>query len=769
MIKRKYFGKYALTALGVIGTFMATPVAVHAADNTEIESSSEETTKSDSSSDTFTIEAEPSVEYECVSVEGYDGSTIYQECFELGSKSDQEINEIVDRAILTQEQPEVISQEEVTAAMNSGKTAAPAEFEDEDGDPEYQGYIEVYDTNGNIVTKDINDAIAQGYVATDATNAEEYYNENNTDKTSEVNEINSEIETEVEDKSETEEVFNDYDDLEDEGIINSLEDTITLTDNKGNVVGTIDTDGKLVVKSTGVEKSYSQANGYAAWTDYNDYITSVEIEDGTKVIGQNAFIYLDNVTEITVPNSVTTISSYAFGNMAKLGTVILGEGVSKIDEKAFHRLPSLETVYMPGNAIYFADNIFNKCGSEAEPVRIVTNENSVAAAYAKASGTLYEDIAKDHSKEATIAKEMYSPENDIDVSGTFETNGYKYSYAYNVKTKTLDVYADKKNTPIKYTKIKNNDYDTDYKWCDLRNAVETLNISKNIASVEANAFSGFWRLKDVNCSSDLEEITAYAFNKSDNIDTLTFKSAVKDPYDTFQSSSIKNIEVYKTGLTEEDLIEILKEFDDCDSFHSRSVNEMNNLSIIPVATQGSKHINSMTGPYNVSWYDGRTNYACVVTSAAMMIERKSYLDGATATKGNFDQVTVDNLIQEMCDDYSLVNINWDFCWTDDGSFDTLKLNNKPYKVQLASTAKTEDSNFEVLDELLKKHPEGVIGYCEYYNAKGILNAHAVLVIGKSGSKYKIYDPAYGELRVNDITKLNGNSNIISYRYCYIKN
>ena len=89
-------------------------------------------------------------------------------------------------------------------------------------------------------------------------------------------------------------------------------------------------------------------------------ITELAIPNGTKQIGDNAFVY-GTFESVSIPNSVTSIGKYAFMNCKKLKYIFIPNCVTKISEYAFQNCNNLEDVTIDSNNIFFENHIFDYC------------------------------------------------------------------------------------------------------------------------------------------------------------------------------------------------------------------------------------------------------------------------------------------------------------------------------------------------------------------------------------------------------------------------
>ena len=90
--------------------------------------------------------------------------------------------------------------------------------------------------------------------------------------------------------------------------------------------------------------------------------TSIEIEEGTLVISENAFELCGCLISITIPNTVTSIGNWAFNGCSSLTSVTIPNSVTSIGEQAFSGCSSLNSVIIEDISTWLSlpsSHIFN--------------------------------------------------------------------------------------------------------------------------------------------------------------------------------------------------------------------------------------------------------------------------------------------------------------------------------------------------------------------------------------------------------------------------
>jgi len=95
----------------------------------------------------------------------------------------------------------------------------------------------------------------------------------------------------------------------------------------------------------------------------SDDITAVNIENGCKVIGRDAFYGCSGLTSITIPDSVTSIGEYAFRGCTSLTSITIPHSVTSIGEYAFYGCSGLTSITIGNGVTSIGDWVFSDCTS----------------------------------------------------------------------------------------------------------------------------------------------------------------------------------------------------------------------------------------------------------------------------------------------------------------------------------------------------------------------------------------------------------------------
>ena len=104
--------------------------------------------------------------------------------------------------------------------------------------------------------------------------------------------------------------------------------------------------------------------------------TTIVLKDGTKSIGDYAFVGCKGLTHITIPDGVTIIGDGAFTTCDGLTEVIFPEGVTRIGDGVFQLCYKLTSVTIPDSVTSIGDSAFYCC-SELTDVTLPDSVTSI--------------------------------------------------------------------------------------------------------------------------------------------------------------------------------------------------------------------------------------------------------------------------------------------------------------------------------------------------------------------------------------------------------
>ncbi len=95
----------------------------------------------------------------------------------------------------------------------------------------------------------------------------------------------------------------------------------------------------------------------------NKNVGSIEIPDGIRYIGNEAFMGCHRLRRVTIPDSVRGIGHSAFKGCRSLTSVTIPEGVTDIRESTFNGCDSLTSITIPDSVTSIGDYAFVECRS----------------------------------------------------------------------------------------------------------------------------------------------------------------------------------------------------------------------------------------------------------------------------------------------------------------------------------------------------------------------------------------------------------------------
>ena len=93
------------------------------------------------------------------------------------------------------------------------------------------------------------------------------------------------------------------------------------------------------------------------------YVKEYVIKDGTRVIGDNAFLGRESLTSITIPNGVTSIGDGVFFRCKHLTSITIPNSVTSIGARAFEGCESLTAITIPNSVTSIGARAFEGCKS----------------------------------------------------------------------------------------------------------------------------------------------------------------------------------------------------------------------------------------------------------------------------------------------------------------------------------------------------------------------------------------------------------------------
>ena len=95
-------------------------------------------------------------------------------------------------------------------------------------------------------------------------------------------------------------------------------------------------------------------------------LTDITIPESVESIGNSAFYYCDNLTSINIPQSVKSIGRYAFYSCDRLKSITIPDSLTAIGNRAFSYCRSLSSVIIPNGVTSIGDWAFSSCSNLAE-------------------------------------------------------------------------------------------------------------------------------------------------------------------------------------------------------------------------------------------------------------------------------------------------------------------------------------------------------------------------------------------------------------------
>ena len=111
-----------------------------------------------------------------------------------------------------------------------------------------------------------------------------------------------------------------------------------------NATYKLTSDGILIIEGSGNMDNY-HSQKKAPWLEYSDSIVSIQISEGIRSIGTQAFRNVKGIQSIELPESITMIESNAFSGCIGLKEITLHSGVTSIGKYAFNKTNIIRCYY----------------------------------------------------------------------------------------------------------------------------------------------------------------------------------------------------------------------------------------------------------------------------------------------------------------------------------------------------------------------------------------------------------------------------------------
>ncbi len=312
--------------------------------------------------------------------------------------------------------------------------------------------------------------------------------------------------------------------------------------------------GKLTIKAKN-----SKDDKCTACCAYNrligkELVTSIEVGEGIKYLGNDCFHGFDNVKSVSLPSTLEVIGEYAFNGMKSLESLTIPDSVIEIDYAALSYLPKIEEIIIPSNVQYLGEELItyndslkkveiNGTGASAGHHIIAFNENLEEIYFGSGINfTRYRtvDLCK-NLKKLTIASSdtsivdnafsALSSSNVIDLSLPDSFNSIERYAFQSMKAEKIIIPETKTIGEFAFESCKTDDLSINGAEKIGEHAFQNVKVSdlfsiKNVKEIGEYCFA-YTEIKDVDLSScNGISIGDYAFNGSNKLEHLTLPSSL---------------------------------------------------------------------------------------------------------------------------------------------------------------------------------------------------------------------------------------------------
>ena len=131
------------------------------------------------------------------------------------------------------------------------------------------------------------------------------------------------------------------------------------------VTWTLTPDGVLTLSGTGKTEDTPY---YRMWSDYENYIKELVVEEGITSIGESLFYELPVLKKVTLPNSLLEIKNQAFLGCASLTEIELPSSLVSLGDYAFSECANITGIRIPGSVPSVGKYCFSGCANLSEVI-----------------------------------------------------------------------------------------------------------------------------------------------------------------------------------------------------------------------------------------------------------------------------------------------------------------------------------------------------------------------------------------------------------------
>jgi hypothetical protein len=132
-----------------------------------------------------------------------------------------------------------------------------------------------------------------------------------------------------------------------------------------SITWTLTPEGVLTLSGTGKTDSTPY---FRMWSDYENYIKELVVEEGISSIGESLFYELPVLKKVTLPNSLLELGDKAFFGCASLKEIELPSSLVSLGEYTFSECANLASIRIPGSVPSVGSSCFSGCANLSEVI-----------------------------------------------------------------------------------------------------------------------------------------------------------------------------------------------------------------------------------------------------------------------------------------------------------------------------------------------------------------------------------------------------------------
>ena len=253
---------------------------------------------------------------------------------------------------------------------------------------------------------------------------------------------------------------------------------------------------------------------------------SIDIPQGIKTIGDEAFSGCGSLSGIRLPDSVTSIGDRAFSDCGSLSSITLPDSVTSIGVEAFFGCGSLSSITLPDSVTSIGDRVFSGCGSLSS-ITLPDSVTSIGVNPFYGCGDLEEIRVSPGNPSLAVVDGLlyYKPEKRLVYCPMFQES---IDIPQGIKTIGDEAFSgcgslSSIRLPDSVTSIG----DGAFYYCT---SLRSITVLDGVTIIGDRAFSGCCSLSSITLPDSVTSIGKYAFSECDKLTVTVYRDSYAKEY-----------------------------------------------------------------------------------------------------------------------------------------------------------------------------------------------------------------------------------------------